>query len=134
MSLSSRCKAGSLFFFALAVVVDVALEKGIIKILTAPFAAATFRSPKDSHKPVRIPLPHPLMDPRKNPVCLLVKDPQREYKDLLEEKKIKFVSRVVGMEKLQGKVREIPGLDGRLHESCRHGQQTRSWQMAVHHI
>jgi ribosome biogenesis protein UTP30 len=43
------------------------------------------------------------MDPRQNPVCLLVKDPQREYKDLLEEKKIKFISRVVGMEKLQGK-------------------------------
>ena len=63
------------------------------------------RSPKDNHKPVRIPLPNPLLDPRKNPVCLLVKDPQREYKDLLEEKKIKFVSRVVGMEKLQGKVR-----------------------------
>lgn len=59
--------------------------------------------PKDNHKPQRIPLPHPLMDPRRNPVCLLVKDPQREYKDLLEEKKIKFISRVVGMEKLQGK-------------------------------
>lgn len=44
------------------------------------------------------------MDPRRNPVCLIVKDPQREYKDMLEEKKIKFISRVVGMEKLQGKV------------------------------
>lgn len=62
------------------------------------------RSPKDSHKPVRLALPHPLLDPRNNPVCLLVKDPQREYKDLLAEKKIKFISRVVGMEKLQGKV------------------------------
>jgi ribosome biogenesis protein UTP30 len=63
------------------------------------------RSPKENHKPIRIPLPHPLLDPRNNPVCLLVKDPQREYKDLLEEKKIKFISRVVGLEKLQGKVR-----------------------------
>lgn len=65
---------------------------------------STRRSPKDNHKPVRIALPHTLLDPRQNPVCLLVKDPQREYKDLLEEKKIKFISRVVGMEKLQGKV------------------------------
>lgn len=46
------------------------------------------------------------MDPRKNPVCLLVKDPQREYKDLLEGKNVKFISRVIGLEKLQGKVRE----------------------------
>lgn len=38
-------------------------------------------------------------------MCLIVKDPQREYKDLLDEKKIKFISRVVGLEKLQGKVR-----------------------------
>ena len=53
---------------------------------------------------MRIPLPNTLLDPRKNPVCLLVKDPQREYKDLLEQKKVKFISRVVGMEKLQGKV------------------------------
>lgn len=67
-------------------------------------AEDTHRSPKENHKPVRIALPHSLLDPRQNPVCLLVKDPQREYKDLLVEKKIKFISRVVGMEKLQGKV------------------------------
>ena len=75
-----------------------------LRMLDNSTKATHTRSPKDSHKPVRVPLPHPLMDPRKNPVCLLVKDPQREYKDLLEQKRIQFISRVVGMEKLQGKV------------------------------
>ena len=36
-------------------------------------------------------------------MCLITKDPQREYKDLLEEKKIRFITRVVGVEKLKGK-------------------------------
>lgn len=36
-------------------------------------------------------------------VLLLVKDPQREYKNLLVEHKIKDVERVVGVEKLKGK-------------------------------
>jgi len=46
---------------------------------------------------------HALVDPRVSPVCLITKDPQREYKDLLESHKIKFISRVVGIEKLKGK-------------------------------
>ncbi|OBZ71449.1 putative ribosome biogenesis protein C8F11.04 [Grifola frondosa] len=37
------------------------------------------------------------------PVCLITKDPQREYKDLLESHNIKFISRVVGIAKLKGK-------------------------------
>jgi ribosome biogenesis protein UTP30 len=36
-------------------------------------------------------------------VCLITKDPQRQYKDLLAEQNIKFISRVVGIEKLKGK-------------------------------
>jgi ribosome biogenesis protein UTP30 len=36
-------------------------------------------------------------------VCLITKDPQREYKDLLASQGIKFVSRVVGVTKLKGK-------------------------------
>ena len=50
-------------------------------------------------------------------MCLITKDPQREYKDLLESKNIKFISRVVGVEKLKGKFR---GFDARrllLHEN-----------------
>lgn len=43
------------------------------------------------------------MDPRTTPICLLVKDPQREYKDLLAAQNVKFISRVVGVEKLKGK-------------------------------
>ncbi|PPQ88384.1 hypothetical protein CVT25_011263 [Psilocybe cyanescens] len=54
-------------------------------------------------KPVKIPIVHPLVDPRTSPVCLITKDPQREYKDLLEKHNIKFISRVVGIEKLKGK-------------------------------
>ncbi len=50
----------------------------------------------------QLPTP-PLPPPPATSVCLFVKDPQREYKDLLEEKGIKFVDRVVGVEKLRGK-------------------------------
>ena len=48
-------------------------------------------------------LPYPLVDPRTTSVCLITKDPRRFYKDLLEEHRIKFVGRVVGIEKLRGK-------------------------------
>ncbi|PBK67271.1 ribosomal protein L1 [Armillaria solidipes] len=53
--------------------------------------------------PVRIPVVHPIVDPRTSGVCLITKDPQREYKDLLEANDIKFISRVIGITKLKGK-------------------------------
>ncbi|KAG2131800.1 ribosomal protein L1p/L10e family-domain-containing protein [Suillus clintonianus] len=59
--------------------------------------------PEHKIKPFKIPLKHALIDPRDTPVCLITKDPQREYKDLLESHKIKFISRVVGITKLKGK-------------------------------
>ena len=46
---------------------------------------------------------HPIVDPRVSSVCLITKDPQREYKDLLESHGIRFINRVVGIEKLKGK-------------------------------
>lgn len=49
------------------------------------------------------PLKYPLVDPRTSGICLITKDPQREYKDLLERHQIKFISRVVGVGKLKGK-------------------------------
>jgi ribosome biogenesis protein UTP30 len=49
------------------------------------------------------PIVHPLVDPRTSSICLFTKDPQRDYKDLLERHNIKFISRVVGLEKLKGK-------------------------------
>lgn len=52
---------------------------------------------------VASPVVHPLFDPRTSPVCLITKDPQREYKDLLESHGVKFISRVVGLGKLKGK-------------------------------
>ncbi|KAH9950647.1 ribosomal protein L1p/L10e family-domain-containing protein [Amylocystis lapponica] len=61
--------------------------------------------PEKKLKPAKIPLVHPLVDPRSEAVCLITKDPQREYKDLLESHKIRFISRVVGITKLKGKFR-----------------------------
>jgi ribosome biogenesis protein UTP30 len=49
------------------------------------------------------PVKHVITDPRETNVCLITKDPQREYKDLLEQQNIKFISRVVGINKLKGK-------------------------------
>ena len=49
------------------------------------------------------PLSHPLVDPTNSSICLITKDPQRQYKDLLAAKDVNFVSRVVGVEKLKGK-------------------------------
>ncbi|KAH8826784.1 ribosomal protein L1 [Flagelloscypha sp. PMI_526] len=54
-------------------------------------------------KVFKVPVKHTLVDPREHPICLLTKDPQRTYKDLLEKKEIKFVSRVIGVNKLKGK-------------------------------
>ncbi|KAF5360839.1 hypothetical protein D9756_004960 [Leucocoprinus leucothites] len=60
-------------------------------------------APKNKIKPIKIPIVHPLVDPRTTSICLITKDPQREYKDLLENQNIKFISRVVGIAKLKGK-------------------------------
>ncbi|KIK98978.1 hypothetical protein PAXRUDRAFT_823259 [Paxillus rubicundulus Ve08.2h10] len=59
--------------------------------------------PEQKLKPIKIPIKYPLVDPRTSGVCLITKDPQREYKDLLERHNVKFISRVVGIEKLKGK-------------------------------
>ncbi|CAO1614866.1 unnamed protein product [Parajaminaea phylloscopi] len=54
-------------------------------------------------KPVSIPLPHPVHDASTSTVCLFVKDPQREYKDLLPSLGVKCVHRIIGVSKLKGK-------------------------------
>ncbi|KAH9831357.1 ribosomal protein L1 [Rhodofomes roseus] len=59
--------------------------------------------PEKKLKPFKIPIVHPIVDPRVSSLCLITKDPQREYKDLLESNGIRFISRVVGIEKLKGK-------------------------------
>ncbi|CCO30759.1 Putative ribosome biogenesis protein C8F11,04 AltName: Full=U3 snoRNP-associated protein C8F11.04 [Rhizoctonia solani AG-1 IB] len=59
--------------------------------------------PEKKLKPFSIPLARPIVDPRTSPICLITKDPQREYKDLLAAQNVKFVSRVVGVTKLKGK-------------------------------
>ncbi|ELU38134.1 ribosomal l1p/L10e family domain-containing protein [Rhizoctonia solani AG-1 IA] len=59
--------------------------------------------PEKKLKPFSIPLARPIIDPRTTSICLITKDPQREYKDLLAAQNVKFVSRVVGVTKLKGK-------------------------------
>lgn len=49
------------------------------------------------------PVSHPIVDPRKESICLLTKDPQRTYKDLIADNDIKFIHRVIGIQKLRGK-------------------------------
>ncbi|KAF9268420.1 ribosomal protein L1 [Marasmius fiardii PR-910] len=68
-------------------------------------------------KPVRIPIVHPLVDPRTNGICLLTKDPQREYKELLKSHDIKFISRVIGLEKLKGKFKPFEARRALLKEN-----------------
>lgn len=68
-------------------------------------------------KPIKIPIIHPLVDPRTTPVCLITKDPQRQYKDLLESHEIKFISRVVGVEKLKGKFKPFEARRALLKEN-----------------
>ncbi|KAL2914636.1 proteasome-interacting protein cic1 [Polyrhizophydium stewartii] len=53
-------------------------------------------------KPVPIPLSHPLL-PEDAEVCLITKDPQREYKDLMQNNGVTRVSRVIGVSKLKAK-------------------------------
>ncbi|KAJ4482543.1 ribosomal protein L1p/L10e family-domain-containing protein [Lentinula aciculospora] len=50
-----------------------------------------------------IPVTYPVVDPRKESVCLITKDPQRTYKDLIEDNKIHFIHKVIGIKKLKGK-------------------------------
>ena len=49
------------------------------------------------------PVKFPIVDPRTSAVCLITKDPQREYKDLIASQGIKFISRVVDVRHLKGK-------------------------------
>ncbi|KAH8986481.1 ribosomal protein L1p/L10e family-domain-containing protein [Lactarius akahatsu] len=69
-------------------------------------------------KPRRIPIKYPLVDPRDSAVCLITKDPQREYKDLLEQAGVKFVNRVVGVEKLKGKFKPFEARRALLRENA----------------
>ncbi|KND01148.1 uncharacterized protein SPPG_04240 [Spizellomyces punctatus DAOM BR117] len=52
-------------------------------------------------KPQRILLKHPLY--AESDVCLITKDPQRTYKDLLQSKAVTGISKVMGISKLRAK-------------------------------
>jgi hypothetical protein len=64
------------------------------------------------------PIKYPLVDPRTSAVCLITKDPQREYKDLLEEAGVRFINRVVGIEKLKGKFKSFEARRALLRENA----------------
>ncbi|KAI8929433.1 ribosomal protein L1p/L10e family-domain-containing protein [Entophlyctis helioformis] len=64
---------------------------------------ATKKLPMKLHiKPISIPLPHAIL-PANAEVCLITKDPQREFKDLVASAGITRVSRVIGVSKLRSK-------------------------------
>jgi len=69
-------------------------------------------------KPHKIPIKYPLVDPRTSAICLITKDPQREYKDLLEEAGVQFINRVVGIEKLKGKFKSFEARRALLRENA----------------
>ncbi|KAH9952495.1 ribosomal protein L1p/L10e family-domain-containing protein [Russula dissimulans] len=68
-------------------------------------------------KPHKIPIKYPLVDPRTSSICLITKDPQREYKNLLEDAGVRFINRVVGIEKLKGKFKSFEARRALLHEN-----------------
>jgi len=58
---------------------------------------------KAKPKPIRIPIPHPIFRETGNEVCLLVKDPQRKYKEMVKQANITCVTKVIGVSKLRKK-------------------------------
>ncbi|KAK9458362.1 ribosomal protein L1/ribosomal biogenesis protein [Dipodascopsis uninucleata] len=61
-------------------------------------------------KPKRILVPHPLYDPEQTSICLITKDPQRLYKDVLlaDDSPVKdIITRIVGVSKLKGKFKQF---------------------------
>lgn len=55
-------------------------------------------------KPLRIAIPHALLNPTTTTVCLIVKDPQRHFKDLVASAGLSnVVTKVIGVGKLQKK-------------------------------
>ncbi|KAI9507787.1 ribosomal protein L1p/L10e family-domain-containing protein [Russula earlei] len=69
-------------------------------------------------KPHKIPIKYPLVDPRTSSVCLITKDPQREYKELLEAAGVRFINRIVGIEKLKGKFKSFEARRALLRENA----------------
>lgn len=53
-------------------------------------------------KPIQIPLTHPYRKDA-DQVCLITKDPQNDYKNLLKQKRITSIHKVIGIEKLRKK-------------------------------
>jgi ribosome biogenesis protein UTP30 len=57
---------------------------------------------KPSHRPQQIKLPHPYLSAGENSrVCVFVKDPQRAFKDEIQDLSIPTIAKVIGYDKLK---------------------------------
>ncbi|KAK9249105.1 ribosomal protein L1p/L10e family-domain-containing protein [Lipomyces tetrasporus] len=77
------------------------------KSLYLIISAKKYFSDKPLMKPRRITVPHPIHNPDTTSICLITKDPQRLYKDILlvdENSPVKdSIERIVGISKLKSK-------------------------------
>lgn len=62
-------------------------------------------SEKKNLKPVRLPLPFPFRDAKSEnlSVCLITKDPQRRFKDLVNPLQLTSITKIIGISKLRDK-------------------------------
>eukprot|EP01098_Paradermamoeba_levis_P005104 TRINITY_DN2172_c0_g1_i3.p1 TRINITY_DN2172_c0_g1~~TRINITY_DN2172_c0_g1_i3.p1 ORF type:complete len:341 (-),score=134.07 TRINITY_DN2172_c0_g1_i3:144-1121(-) len=65
-------------------------------------------------KPIRIPLPHSLHESDAT-LCLFVKDPQRTFKEYIEEHRVKGITKVIGVDKLRKKFSTFEAKRNLLH-------------------
>ncbi|KAJ3410959.1 Ribosomal L1 domain-containing protein 1 [Chytridiales sp. JEL 0842] len=77
-------------------------KKELLEDATALWLIVGTKKMPDNHsvKPIRIPLKHAIL-PTDAEICLFTKDPQKDFKALLEEKKVTGVDKVIGISKLR---------------------------------
>merc|ERR1712216_376566 len=61
---------------------------------------------KDSKKPILIKLDHPIFRDEDTKICLFVKDPQRDVKDMIEKDGITGIEKVMGISKLRDRYKQ----------------------------
>ncbi|KAI5841873.1 ribosomal protein L1p/L10e family-domain-containing protein [Morchella snyderi] len=75
------------------------------------FTTKKFSTDVRKLKPIQVPLPHPIHDLTTITVCLIVKDPQRTFKDLIVAAGLSStVTRVIGIGKLRAKFKSFESL------------------------
>jgi len=79
----------------------LASEEDDVQVVLATKAAPPSVGKATRDKPVRIALPHPIASLDEVELCLICKDPQREYKDKLAAQSVR--AKVIGVSKLKKK-------------------------------